>query len=73
MALTDMLDTREGQIIVSIVLGLGLAAMFKRVCKSGRCVVIKGPPVKETDEYFYKIRNDCYKYTPYVVPCEGGA
>lgn len=70
MGLQDLLNSEEGSILISILLGLGLAAMFRQVCKKGTCVVIKGPPRSQTDDYFYKIRDECYKYTPYVVPCD---
>jgi hypothetical protein len=71
MGLSDMLESNEGKILLSILLGLGLASMFRQICKKGNCIVIKGPPRKETESYFYKIRDECYKYTPYIVPCNG--
>jgi len=71
MGIADMLDSTEGWIMISIILGLGLAAMFRQVCKKPSCIVIKGPPRSDTEKYVYKIRDECYKYTPYVVPCDG--
>jgi hypothetical protein len=73
MGLTDMIDSNEGRILISIILGLGLAAMFRQVCKKSSCIVVKGPPRSETDRYYFKLQDTCYQYTPYVVPCEDGA
>lgn len=63
-------DTREGIIIVSIILGLGLATLFRQMCKNGKCKVITAPPIAETEKFYYKLNNDCYKYTPHIVPCD---
>jgi hypothetical protein len=68
--LERVMKDRVGSIIISIVLGLGLAALFRRVCKDGSCVVIKAPKQEEIQKYYYKVESDCYKYTPYVVSCD---
>ena len=68
--LKDVLKTDTGGKLIAIILGLGLAAMFRKVCSKGTCVVIKGPSIKEVEQYHYKINDDCFKYKPYVVSCE---
>lgn len=59
-----------GSIIFSIIMGLGLAALFRRACNGNDCVVIKSPSVGELDRYVYQIDQSCFKYTPHVVPCD---
>lgn len=68
--ISQILENKIGQIILSVILGLGLAAVFRKVCKGNNCVVIEGPKVSETSKYFYKIDESCYKYTPYVTHCK---
>lgn len=68
--LLDILQTESGQILISILLGVGLATIFRKVCKDNSCMIIKGPPVKETNKYYYKIDNDCFKYTPQATECK---
>lgn len=63
------LSTPAGSIIISVLLGLGLAAMFKTACKDGKCIVIEGPKKEETDKFYYKINDDCYKYTTVATKC----
>ncbi len=70
---TSLLDSNEGIVIVSLVLGFGLATLFRKVCKDNNCMVIKGPKQTETEKYFYKIDEKCYKYTPKVVDCDKDA
>jgi len=64
------LESKVGQIIISIILGFGLATIFRKVCKDNNCIMIQGPKVSEVNKYFYKIDESCYKYTPYVTPCK---
>lgn len=67
--LQNLLDNRIGQVIFSIILGLGLAAIFRKVCTGDRCLVVHGPPLKDTKDYYYKVDGDCYKYTPEATKC----
>lgn len=68
--ISKFLDNHVGQIIISIILGFGLATVFRKVCKDNNCIVVTGPKISETNKYVYKIENDCYKYKPYVTPCK---
>ena len=68
--LKNIFDTELGRIIISIILGLGLAAVFRKVCTGNNCLVIKGPNIQEVEKYYYKIDNDCFKYKPVVTPCD---
>ena len=69
MALKELLHSDAGGIVISIILGLGLAALFMKACSGPNCVVVKGPDPSEVAKYVYKIRDDCYKYDPYITPC----
>jgi hypothetical protein len=59
--------------MVSVVIGLGLAAVFRATCSGQRCIVVKGPPLKEVQDKTFRIDGSCYKYTPFVVPCNDSA
>ena len=66
-----LLESNVGRIILSIILGFGLATIFKKVCKDNSCIIVKGPKTEETSKYYYKIDSDCYKYTPVATQCDG--
>jgi hypothetical protein len=68
--LKKVLKDPFGAIIVSVILGLGLAAVFRRACNGNDCVVVRAPNAKELDKYVYQIDQACYKYTPRVVQCD---
>lgn len=67
----DLMKTDEGVIVISVILGLGLASMFRRVCSKGKCIIIKGPNAVEVESNVYRIKGSCYKYMTHVVECEG--
>ena len=51
-----------GKLIISIILGLGLSALFRKVCNDRDCIVIKGPDIKEVEKNIYNFDGKCYKY-----------
>jgi hypothetical protein len=66
----NVMSSDLGQILISIILGLGLASFFRKVCKNGRCIVVKGPKLDDIKKHVYKIDNECYKYTPQSTKCK---
>lgn len=64
-----IMATDAGAIVVSLLLGLGLAAIFRRACHGDGCLVLRAPDAGEIARSHYKVGADCYKYTPRVVPC----
>jgi hypothetical protein len=67
--LTEIVDTNAGSIMISVIIGLGLASFFRKICKDGRCIIIKGPDVNDITQNVYKLDNECYKYTPTTTKC----
>ena len=65
----NILSNRTGQIIISIILGLGLSSLFKRVCKGRNCIIMKGPNPKELNNQIYLYDNNCYKYKILNTKC----
>jgi hypothetical protein len=59
----------NSDIIISIILGFGLATLFRQNCKNRQCLIFKGPHQKEILDKTFKIGNDCYKFTPENTPC----
>ena len=68
--ISNLLSTREGKIILSIIWGLGLSALFRRACKGRTCIIIKGPKPDEMHNKIYKFDNKCYKYTAVNTKCK---
>lgn len=68
--LSDLMENPTGQMLVSILLGFGLATLFRKVCTGKNCVVVEGPALSDINKYYYKIDESCYKYTPYQTSCD---
>ena len=39
--ITQVLENEVGRGVISIILGLGLAALFRRACKGNNCIIVK--------------------------------
>jgi hypothetical protein len=70
MEIAKLMKSKTGSIVIAIILGLGLAAAFRKSCGEGKCIVIKGPKMADVQGHTYRIADKCYKYTPFVVECE---
>ena len=68
--LEKLIRTDNGKIILSILLGLGLASLFKRVCKGRNCSIVKSAPLDEINDKIYKTGNKCYKYELQPTKCD---
>ena len=63
------LHTERGRIIMSILLGFGLASLFRRVCKGKNCLTFHAPPLDDFKDKIYKNNDKCVKYVPVATKC----
>lgn len=63
------LRTPAGSIVISIVLGLGLASIFKRRCTGDNCRVFKAPAVNKLRGKIFKKDNKCYEMKEQAATC----
>ena len=66
-----LIHSKVGQYIISILLGLGLATFFRKVCKKRNCLIFKGAPLKKIKNKVFKNKNKCYKFQPEITKCSG--
>jgi len=64
------IHSKTGKIITSILMGFGLATLFRTVCKDKECIVFHAPPLEEISEKTYKFDNKCYQYKPVPTKCD---
>lgn len=60
--LMKKLQSRVGRIVVSIILGLGIATLFKPKCHKRDCLEFNGPDLDEIKDNVYRYNNKCYKF-----------
>lgn len=70
MHLEKLVNSKTGKIVASIILGFGLATLFRKVCKDKNCIVVKAPPLHEITDKVFKHDNKCYKFDAVSVKCD---
>lgn len=68
--ISGLLKSETGKIIISIILGLGLATLFRRVCGESNCLVYKGISNSEIKGKVFKFNDKCYSYNIKAVSCK---
>jgi hypothetical protein len=69
MHLSKFVHTQTGKIIASIILGFGLASLFRTVCEGKNCSTIMAPEDEKVSGKIFQHGSKCYKYTTNTVQC----
>lgn len=63
------MHTKNGQILISIILGIGVASIFRKICTETNCIDFRGPDLKDVEKSIYGHNNLCYKFSPQSTTC----
>ena len=69
MYLSKFVHSVTGRNLMSIILGLGLATFFRKMCSGKNCIITKAPPLEEIDDKIYKFDGKCYKLEKNAEKC----
>ena len=72
MYLSKFVQSETGRYLMSIILGLGLATFFRKICSGKNCVISKAPPLEEIEDKIYKFDGKCYKLEKNAEKCTKG-
>jgi len=62
--------TETGKILMSILLGFGLASLFRSICKGKDCLIFHAPSLNDFKDKIYMAHSGkCVKYTPVATKC----
>ena len=67
--INKLLYSETGRTIISILLGLGLASIFRFSCKNNNCIIFKAPPIKKIRGKVFKFDNKCYTFNEVAGKC----
>jgi hypothetical protein len=70
MHLSKFVHSVTGRYLMSILIGFGLATLFRQVCVGKDCISYSAPPVEEIDDAIYKFDDTCYKLQKNAVKCD---
>ena len=65
-----LLNTEMGRFFISVLLGLGVATLFRQVCTGDKCLTFNGPVISDIDDKIYKHDEKCYKYSTKSAKCD---
>lgn len=68
-----LLHTPYGVIILSAILGLGMATLFRKACDDKNCLTFNGPVISEVQDKIFKHGDKCYTYTTETASCNNKA
>ena len=68
--ITNILKSYAGQIVISIILGLGISSMFRKSCNGENCRVFKAPHSKNIKGKIFKKDDRCYSVKEKNVTCD---
>jgi hypothetical protein len=69
MSIINLLQTKNGNIIFSIILAFGLASILRIACENANLVIIKGPPIENVKNKIFSFDNKCYSYKTVNTSC----
>ena len=65
-----LIYTDIGRYIISILLGLGLATLFRKVCNERNCIVFRAPELNKIKGQIFKYNDKCYKFEENIEKCD---
>ena len=69
MNIRRLLYGTYSEYVLAILLGFGLATMFRKACKERSCLVFKGSKIDKMANKTFKYDGKCYTFTPEVGSC----
>ena len=65
----QIINSERGKILFSIILGFGLATLFRKSCESNNCLIFKIPKIEKIQDKIFKHNDKCYNFTQSSISC----
>ena len=63
------IQTTNGKRVISILLGFGLASLFRKVCHDRTCLEFKAVTTSNIKDKIFKFNDKCYTFKETAVTC----
>ena len=63
------MNSTKGKIIFSILLGFGIATLFRKACKNRNCLVFRAPVINKIKDKVFEFNYKFYHYTEKNTTC----
>tara|TARA_A100001011_G_C14314347_1_gene847164 strand:- start:1402 stop:1662 length:261 start_codon:yes stop_codon:yes gene_type:complete len=67
--LKSFINSGKGKIILSVLLGFGIATLFRKACKDRNCLVFSAPSINKVKGKVFGFNDKCYKYIEKNATC----
>lgn len=67
--LKQLVNSTRGKYVFSVLLGLGLATLFRKACSSRNCLVFQAPSLDSIKNKIFGHNDKCYKYEEKSTTC----
>lgn len=68
--ISNIIRTENGKAFISIILGIGLASLFRKSCSEKNCYNFRAPPQDDVEDTVYRHDNSCYNFITETRPCK---
>jgi hypothetical protein len=65
----EFLKSEGFKVIGSAILGIGLMAVLKPMCRGPNCIIQKAPSVEEVTRSTYQLGSKCYQFKTTQITC----
>ena len=65
----EIINSTRGKYLFSVLLGLGLATIFRKACNSRNCLLFKAPTLEKIKGKVFGYNNKCYKFVEKATSC----
>jgi len=69
MYIKRFIYSKFGRYVMSMLLGFGLASLFRRACKERNCLKFVGAPIDKIDKQIFEYNNICYTFEDKAESC----
>jgi hypothetical protein len=70
MYLRRLIYSEVGKYVMSILLGLGLATLFRKVCNDRSCLVFHAPHINKIKGQIFDFDGKCYTFQEKAERCD---
>ena len=70
MYVKRLLNGKFSKYVISAIIGIGLATLFRKACNSRNCLVFKAPTIDKIKNQVFKYNEKCYKFKENAQSCD---
>jgi hypothetical protein len=69
MFIQRIIHSKFGRYAIAVILGLGIASIFRPACSGDNCYEFVGAPSTEVGQKTYRYNGECYRFQPQATTC----